>query len=834
MFEVELQTLSFMGSNKKLKIIVFSLVVIGILSVAFFTFAKDLEVDYPLFEKAPKLTEKSTLTDYIGYIFNFIIFASGFIILGVLIYSGILYLLSVGDPGRRSEAKNRIINGFVGIIIILSSYLILTTISPSLVIVHLTTEGIKITEPGEKPEPNTPEEDKKTITLFQVPSGKIVERLVLDDAAATFLGTNDEIGEPFPFEELLEAIEGTNENEEDEEEFQQIYDRIQEEFRERNYTNSVWGRTGRIKDLSELIIILSYNLKYETDYCNCGPSRCDEDCNPTTCDTRCHPGRIMLLEYLIRGKGLNTGLADQLLEQRELVKENQMALIEKVVQLKQPSFLVSLMAQQTEGITDYKTILTQKHFLNKQQIEVKTETFDKWKDSGENPDNTTDDSLVMDVRTGFAERKDMPPTFDPTTLYFERNKKTNVFIASAELIDFEKLKSYIEEGLNREFTDKEYSVEDILNGIFNDFEEVLKKDPKDVIKEIMEKIVEEIVSFFGLKKVKAQTGETVTICDVEIPIGESMDTTYDFLIELIEKHQKLYEAIPKQVENAKKMAIFSSVCDTEDEVRENCVPTCIISDIISAITGLPICVKDLCFSIFCPGTHKFLPDPVGFVFLNSYHCDIRDACPTDDINDAWNEQKKYAFTEKEVEDEEENQPPIVEPEQEIPEFIYGGVIGSSANILALIKGKDTINEDGALNFLIEERDREGNGEKSRIIKIDKTVPIDENIKTPEEKKKEEKGEKLEGIPLLQYIDRKLRVARQEFNECALTPQEISALSIKEEWPRMTVSTYNVIQEKIYRLPERLTKECIKPCKKPGSQDCFRCMYKSLFNFCCCH
>lgn len=306
---------------------------------------------------------------------------------------------------------------------------------------------------------------------------------------------------------------------------------------------------------------------------------------------------------------------------------------------------------------------------------------------------------------------------------------------------------------------------------------------------------------FFYKRDRAQAQE-VTICDVEIPIGESMDTTYDLLIELVEEHQKVYEAIPQQVQQARNMTRLANECDTEREVRNNCRPICI-----------PVCVGEICVCVHVPCISKFYPFRAG---------KWNDACPTRDIDDAWGEQKKFAFSEVDEENEDGEM-----------ETVIDRVIGSSTNIIALIRGEDVINEDGRLDNLglIDLRVREEGEAASRVVRIDKTVPIDENIRLEDE-------DEDDTIRLIEFIDRKLRIARQEFNECALTPEEISALQIRggevEEWPRASVPAYDVIYEGIYRLPERLADECIEPCAEPGSQECFRCMYPSLNNYYCCH
>lgn len=378
--------------------------------------ANGLEVDYPEFPETPKLTPKTTLSDYVAYFFNFVIFTSGFIILGVLIWSGILYLTSAGDPTRQKDARSRILGGFIGLTIVLSSYLILTMINPQLVVVHITKEGVKIIPPGEPPE--IPEQKKEVVIFFQVPSGKIIERIFLDDEARKKLGLTGKLEEK-PAEDQ-EKIPG-------------------EEPEEKPAEDSVIAVAQKTKELSKELLDESLKLKELTDACDCETTICD----PTSCTALYCPiskacNEIPAQKNKVKEK------AEELYQQREKIRESQMFLIAKIFEIKKPAFLMSVLAKET---IDYKTMLTEKHFLEERNKEVKNETYPDWKDPGEKIDDSGDDSLYMDLRTGFAERKTRPPAFDPATFYFEKNRKNDVLIEKAKLIDFEKLKSDIEKGL---------------------------------------------------------------------------------------------------------------------------------------------------------------------------------------------------------------------------------------------------------------------------------------------------------------------------------------------------------------------------------------------------
>jgi len=95
---------------------------------------RDLEIDYPSFNllQAPT-TVKTLLPNYVKYIIVFGIAASGLIIFGSLLYAGFLYMTSSGNPATLKDSRSRMLSSFLGIIILLSSYLILNTINPNLI-----------------------------------------------------------------------------------------------------------------------------------------------------------------------------------------------------------------------------------------------------------------------------------------------------------------------------------------------------------------------------------------------------------------------------------------------------------------------------------------------------------------------------------------------------------------------------------------------------------------------------------------------------------------------------------------------------------------------------
>lgn len=138
------------------------LIVSLLLSFALLSFvsAKDqpLEVSYPEIGGVKPTTVKIPLADYVVYIFNFAVVVVGIIAFGVLIFAGFRYFTSAGKPEIIKSAKSQIKSAFLGILILLFSYIILTTINPQLVIFHLPqlTTGPAETPPASEPLVITP------------------------------------------------------------------------------------------------------------------------------------------------------------------------------------------------------------------------------------------------------------------------------------------------------------------------------------------------------------------------------------------------------------------------------------------------------------------------------------------------------------------------------------------------------------------------------------------------------------------------------------------------------------------------------------------------------
>ncbi len=126
-----------MLKKNKFKKIAVSLVLLLFLAFIGFSFVSAQltpEVKYPKIG-TKEITETTSLGDYISYIFSLGIIVGVLIAIGVLIYGGFLFLSSTGKPEQLKEAQDRIFAAFLGLIILLGSYLILATVNPQLTII---------------------------------------------------------------------------------------------------------------------------------------------------------------------------------------------------------------------------------------------------------------------------------------------------------------------------------------------------------------------------------------------------------------------------------------------------------------------------------------------------------------------------------------------------------------------------------------------------------------------------------------------------------------------------------------------------------------------------
>lgn len=98
--------------------------------------ALDLNFDYPPFGGFD-LNEDQDLNQLIAWFYYFIVAIAGLSAFVMLVWGGVQWLTSAGNPTKITEAKDRMTSALLGLLIILGSWLILQVINPELTILTM-------------------------------------------------------------------------------------------------------------------------------------------------------------------------------------------------------------------------------------------------------------------------------------------------------------------------------------------------------------------------------------------------------------------------------------------------------------------------------------------------------------------------------------------------------------------------------------------------------------------------------------------------------------------------------------------------------------------------
>jgi len=183
------------------------------------------------------------LSLYAKYLVNLCVWTGGLLALAGLIYGGVLYLISTGKPDRMTLAKNQISAAFFGLLILLSSYLILKTLSPQFINLKIPT--LQQVEIPVKPDVPLPE-----ITAI-----------------------NSSIDVEMPFARIIEKIFETY-----------ISDYPKPEEKETPRITRIKDITEATKEITSRLLNQSKDLKSAADRCECGILRPDPPCNHYGCN----------------------------------------------------------------------------------------------------------------------------------------------------------------------------------------------------------------------------------------------------------------------------------------------------------------------------------------------------------------------------------------------------------------------------------------------------------------------------------------------------------------------------------------------------------------------
>jgi hypothetical protein len=162
-----------MLKSPKIKLLILFLLLFLFLGASFILAQRPLEITYPQIPGAiAPATTKEALPDYIKYIFQLSLFLGALIAFGSLVYGGVRYLTSAGSPPGIKDAKSQISAGILGLIILISAYLILNTVNPQLV-------AWEVSLPGGAPNVLPPAGPAKLepYIYLEIPIGGVIENL---------------------------------------------------------------------------------------------------------------------------------------------------------------------------------------------------------------------------------------------------------------------------------------------------------------------------------------------------------------------------------------------------------------------------------------------------------------------------------------------------------------------------------------------------------------------------------------------------------------------------------------------------------------------------------
>lgn len=76
---------------------------------------------------------------FVAGFYQFALMIGGVLAFGAIVYGGVLYAASAGNPSKQSEGKDWVKSALLGLLLLAGAYLILNTINPNLVNLGLPT-----------------------------------------------------------------------------------------------------------------------------------------------------------------------------------------------------------------------------------------------------------------------------------------------------------------------------------------------------------------------------------------------------------------------------------------------------------------------------------------------------------------------------------------------------------------------------------------------------------------------------------------------------------------------------------------------------------------------
>jgi hypothetical protein len=122
------------------KSVIFLLLFLGLFAPLFVQAAAiNLNLEYPLFFDIDLATEEGqNLESLIAWFYAFVVGIAGLAAFVMIVWGGVQWMTSTGDPTKTSDAKDRIKQALLGLLLILASFVVLRTINPELTTLRIT------------------------------------------------------------------------------------------------------------------------------------------------------------------------------------------------------------------------------------------------------------------------------------------------------------------------------------------------------------------------------------------------------------------------------------------------------------------------------------------------------------------------------------------------------------------------------------------------------------------------------------------------------------------------------------------------------------------------
>lgn len=269
---------------------------------------------------------EATLPSYLQYWLNFSIYLGAFIAFFVLVKGGFKYFLATGSPQMKKEVWQNVTAAGTGLLILMTSWLIMNAINPMLV-----------TLPSDR---------------FDPPSF-LFESINTDEATYVAI----------PVGEMIEATT------------------FSPEFMD--YAGTMAAQLAELQNINADLVSLSADLYKEMEKCSCGESECEQDddclCEKGSCpDAYCDQEKINMLIAELKEKIGEQEEYTQYFDSEKIKEESKFENpIYGLKQLSAVHMLISLTSP--EKILTYQGMLQAREGKGEDKIHFTTEPFPEWK-----------------------------------------------------------------------------------------------------------------------------------------------------------------------------------------------------------------------------------------------------------------------------------------------------------------------------------------------------------------------------------------------------------------------------------------------------------------------